>query len=343
MQWGAWQFANPEWLWALLAIPVFFWLRRFRQVAAWVVPFASRWHGGAMLSKSAWTQVMMTLGAILLILALCRPQIVEQRRETQVRGYDLMLVLDLSGSMLFVDGWNNNPRLQANRLQVIKPVIEAFINERPNDRIGVVIFAGEAYTLSPLTFDHDWLRKQLGRMEVGLVGSTSTAVGDALALALGRLNQDQRTVDGQRQGAFVILLTDGESNAGLLEPREAAEIAVKRGIPVFPIAAGTDQFWAPDPRGARYGYMRQQSRMDFSALEEIAEMTDGIYLRAKNKESIAQAFEAINRTQRIEFDSLDYRLTEERFSWLAVPSILCFLSSLVQPALLFSKPQEVMA
>jgi Ca-activated chloride channel family protein len=245
-----------------------------------------------------------------------------------------MLVLDLSSSMLSVDDWNSNPRTASNRLQVLKPVLERFINDRPNDRIGVVVFAGEAFTLSPLTFDHDWLRKQLGRMKVGLVSHSETAIGDALALGLSRLEQEDRTEGGKRLGAFVILLTDGENNAGVIEPLDAAELAEKRGIPIFPIATGSEEFWAPNYQDGRViSYRRQRGRPDFSVLEKIAEQTGGVYLRARSQGAVGQAFNAINRTKQIEFDSIDYRLTEERFAWLAVPGGLCLVFALCIPAI----------
>lgn len=333
MSWGNWTFLNPEWLWVLLLLPLVFWLRQLRRVVAWVVPYASRWYGGTRWGRSTWTLVMTSLGVVLLAIALARPQIIEERRETQVQGYDLMLVLDLSSSMLAVDGWGNNPRLAANRLQTLKPILEAFINQRPNDRIGVVVFAGEAFTLSPLTFDHTWLRRQLERMKVGLVSASQTAIGDALALGLSRLEQESRTEGGKRLGAFVILLTDGENNAGLLEPAVATEIAEKRGIPVFPIATGSEEFWAPDFRDGRVqNYARVRNRPDFSILEEMAERTGGLYLRARSEDAVEEAFSAINRTQQIEFDSIDYRLTEERFEWLAVPGALCLLAGLGVPS-----------
>lgn len=323
---GNWTLAHPEWLYALAALPLVFWLRQFRRVLAWVIPYASRWRGGSRWGSHRLTLVMSSLAFLLFIGALARPQVVEQRRETQVQGYDLMLVLDLSSSMLSVDGWSNNPRIAPNRLQIVKPVVERFINERPSDRIGVVIFAGEAFTLSPLTSDHDWLRQQLGRMKVGLVSHASTAIGDALALALSRLEQDDRTSGGRRLGAFVILLTDGENNAGVLDPLDAAKIAEKRGIPVFPIAAGSNEFWAPDYRdGQVRAYRRSRGKTDFSALEKIAERTGGVYLRARDQGAVSRAFDAINQAQQLEFDSIDYRLTEERFAWLAVPGGLCLL------------------
>src|SRR5690606_26509501 len=118
-----------------------------------------------------------------------------------------------------------------NRLQAIKPVIQAFIERRPSDRIGIVLFSGRAYTMAPLTFDHDWLASQLERIKIGLI-EDGTAIGDGLGVALTRLEQAKREAGGIRQGAFVVLLTDGANNRGSLTPRQSAELAKSRGIPV---------------------------------------------------------------------------------------------------------------
>ena len=154
-------------------------------------------------------------GLVLLVIALARPQKVEDRREIRAEGYDLILSIDLSGSMLAEDYEVGGERL--NRLQAIKPVIQSFINERPNDRIGIVIFSGRAYTLAPLTFDHLWLGRQIERLKIGLI-EDGTAIGDGLGVALTRLEQAARSKGGNRKGAFVILMTDGANNRGALTP-----------------------------------------------------------------------------------------------------------------------------
>src|SRR5690606_10808786 len=166
------------------------------------------------------------------------------RRVVQQQGYDIILAVDLSGSMLAEDYARAGKRI--NRLQAIKPVIQAFITERPGDRIGIVVFAGRAYTLAPLTFDHAWLARQIERLHPGLI-EDGTAIGDGLGVALSRLEQRDRMEDEHRQGAFVILLTDGANNRGALAPPAAAEIAQSRSIPVFTIGAGRNGL-VPFPR-----------------------------------------------------------------------------------------------
>ena len=160
-------FQSPLWLLALLLIPLVLWLRGRRAVPVLLVPFAAAWHRPSLASPSRWPAGLAIIGVVLLIGALARPQRVEDKREIHTEGYDIMLAIDLSGSMLAEDYEKGGSRI--NRLQAVKPVIQAFITQRPSDRIGIVVFSGRAYTLAPLTFDHDWLAQQveqIGRAHV---------------------------------------------------------------------------------------------------------------------------------------------------------------------------------
>lgn len=217
---------DPLWLLALLAIPLIVWLRGRRSVPVLLVPFAAAWHRPSLTALSRWPAIFGASGLVLLVAALARPQKVEDKREVHSQGYDIMLCIDLSGSMLSEDYERSGESI--NRLQAIKPVIQAFIERRPADRIGVVLFSGRAYTMAPLTFDHDWLARQLERMKIGLI-EDGTAIGDGLGVALTRLEQAKRESGGKRQGAFVVLLTDGVNNRGSLSPQQAADLAKSRG------------------------------------------------------------------------------------------------------------------
>jgi Ca-activated chloride channel family protein len=237
-----------------------------------------------------------------------------------------MLVIDLSGSMLAED--NHRPGEGPNRLQVIKPVIRAFIENRPNDRIGIVVFATQAYTLSPLTFDHGWLARQLDRIEIGVIDADHTAIGDGLGVALTRLEQAGREEGNRRKGAFVVLLTDGSNNSGVLKPPQAAEIARARGIPVYTIGAGKDGYtFLPvrDERGRTVTYTQIMADLDESALTSISEQTGGRFFRARDANTIESAFKSIDQAQKIEFEAKSYVLTTELFPWFAVPGFLCVL------------------
>jgi Ca-activated chloride channel family protein len=208
-----------------------------------------------------------------------------------------------------------------NRLQAIKPVIKAFINERPNDRIGIVVFSGRAYTLAPLTFDHDWLARQTERLKIGLI-EDGTAIGDGLGVALTRLEQAGREEGNHRKGAFIILLTDGANNRGSMSPAQATEIAKSRGIPIYTIGAGRDGFVpmpVMDESGRRVGTQRMMSDLDEGALRTISDETGGRYFKADDTRTINSAFKAIDRAQKIEFKAKSYLVTTELFPWFIVP------------------------
>jgi Ca-activated chloride channel family protein len=191
-----------------------------------------------------------------------------------------------------------------------------------------VVFSGRAYTLAPLTFDHGWLEKQVGRLKIGLI-EDGTAIGDGLGVALSRLEQAERASNNQRQGAFVILLTDGANNAGALAPADAAEIASSRGIPVYTIGAGRSGY-VPFPvknqeTGRVLGYRQVMSDLDEATLKQIAQTTGGKYFRAGESDTVASAFAAIDAAQKIEFRTKSYLLADELFSWFAGPGAVLLL------------------
>jgi Mg-chelatase subunit ChlD len=229
------QAGDPLWLLALGALPLAVWLRGRARVPVLLVPFAAAWHRSS-IAASQWTAGCAVAGLVLVIGALARPQRIEDKREVRSQGYDIMLAVDLSGSMLSEDYEKDGERI--NRLQAIKPVIQAFIEQRTSDRIGVVLFSSKAYTLAPLTTDHAWLSKQLERVKIGLI-EDGTAIGDALGVALTRLDQSGDS-NGKRKGAFIVLLTDGANNMGAITPMQSAQLAKARGIPIYTIGAGKD-------------------------------------------------------------------------------------------------------
>ncbi|HWL17116.1 MAG TPA: VWA domain-containing protein [Opitutus sp.] len=319
------RFAHPLWFLALVALFALVWLRGRRSVPVLLVPFAAAWHRPSLASVSRWPMILALSGAALLVIALARPQRVEDKREVHSQGYDIMLAIDLSGSMLSEDYERGGDRI--NRLQAIKPVIQAFIEQRPADRIGIVLFSGRSYTMAPLTFDHDWLARQLERLKIGLI-EDGTAIGDGLGVALTRLEQAKHESGGKRQGAFVVLLTDGANNRGSLTPAQAAELAKARGVPVYTIGAGRDgivPFPVFDDKGKKLGYRRVMSDLDESALRDIAETTGGRFYRAAETSTIESAFKAIDRAQKIEFQAKSYLLTSELFLWPAIPGLVALL------------------
>jgi Ca-activated chloride channel family protein len=318
-------FHSPFWFLALLAIPLAIVLRGRRSVPVLLIPFAAAWHRPSIASVSRWPVALATVGLILVVVALARPQRIEDKREVHSQGYDIMLAIDLSGSMLSEDFERDGERI--NRLQAIKPVIQAFIDRRPADRIGIVLFSGRAYTMAPLTFDHDWLARQLERIKIGLI-EDGTAIGDGLGVALTRLEQAKRDSGGKRQGAFVVLLTDGANNRGSLTPQQSAELARSRGVPVYTIGAakeGIVPFPVFDDKGRKLGYRRIMSDLDEGALREVADMTGGHFFRAAETGTVESAFRAIDRAQKIDFQAKSYLLTSELFHWFAAPGLAALL------------------
>jgi Ca-activated chloride channel homolog len=316
---------SPVWLFALLLIPFALWLRSRRAVPVLLIPFAAAWHRPSLGSISRLPAILACLALVALTLALARPQEVEDKREVRSQGYDIILAVDLSSSMLAEDYERDGQRI--NRLQAIKPVVQAFISERTNDRIGIVIFGGRAYTLAPLTFDHAWLQRQMERIRIGMI-EDNTAIGDGLGVALTRLEQSAREAQGRRQGAFIVLMTDGANRTGMLTPDQATEIAKSRGVPIYTIGAGRDGI-VPRPlldaEGRKTGrYQNMLSDLDEGTLRRIANTTGGRYFRADDIRTTENAFAAIDRAQKIEFQAKSVLLTRELFPWFAVPGTALF-------------------
>jgi Ca-activated chloride channel family protein len=322
---------DPLWFLALLALPTVVWLRGRRRVSVLLVPFAAAWHRPSFTAASRWPAALVVSGMALLIGGLARPQRVEERHDLRNEGYDIMLCLDLSGSMTWED--HPEPGTGPNRIDTIKPIVKAFIKNRPNDRIGIVVFGRQAYTLAPPTFDHDWILQQYSRLKIGIVDPDGTTIGDGLGMALNRLEQEQEYQGTQKRGAFIVLLTDGGESMvdsangpkplSLLPPLEAAQIAKARGVAIFCIGVGSEGFiWAPYYDGDKIvTYSRQVSDLDPDLLREIARQTHGGYFRAEDKDTLDAAFKAIDSTQKVDLKEKHQVVTTELFPWLAAPGL----------------------
>jgi len=313
---------DPWWLLLVALVPLMIWLRYRRGTSAMIIPHSSAWWRPVLVPSSRLPAICMNVGLVLLAVAMARPQRIVPQTETLHEGYDLVLAIDLSGSMLAEDYEKGGEHL--NRLQAIKPVIKAFISQRPNDRIGLVVFAGRAYTMAPLTFDHVWLSQQLEKIRIGAM-EDGTALGDALGVALTRLEQPQHEIGTKRLGAFIVLLTDGVSNKGLMKPDQATKIAVERGIPVYTIGAGKDGS-APypifDSFGKKVGYRRIIADLDERALKTIAAATGASYYRADNTQTIQKAFnQIVTKTQKIKFAAKANFRAIDLFGWLLAPGL----------------------
>lgn len=334
------QLANPYWLLALIALPIVAWLRGRRSVSAMILPFSGAWRRPSLIGGTKLATTFAFLAAIGMILALARPQSVMTERQSKSRGYDIVLAVDLSLSMEAEDYFLNNKR--ANRLQAVKPVLSAFINSRENDRIGLIAFAGRAYTVAPLTFDHKWLARQTERLQIGLI-ENGTAIGDSLAVATSRLLEGAKERAGEREGAFIVLLTDGANTAGMMDPMEGAGLAKDAGIRVYTIAAGKTGY-VPFPRrnerGERIGTKQEYLEVDTDTLNKIAQLTDGEFFRAESSDTIDEAFKRIDETSKIEFEVQQYSTVTELYHYpLYAAGILAVLGVLASG----SKLREALA
>lgn len=322
MSWGGISFAYPMVLLLLLLVPILSLLKgKFGGTAG--VTFSStsmlatiarrrRSRAGALLAS------LMYLALAMFILALARPQLGSVVTRVQASGVDIMLALDVSRSMLAEDFSIGNQR--ANRIDAMKLVTEKFIRERPNDRIGIVAFAGQPYLVSPLTLDHDWLIRNLERLRIGLV-EDGTAIGSAIASAANRLK------DKEAKTKLIVLLTDGDNNSGMVQPMTAAEAAKALGIRVYTIGAGTDGE-APFPLVNQFGrtvYRNVPVRFDEQTLGEIAALTDGKYFRATDTSSLEKIFDEIDTLEKSKVEIEKTAQYEDLFPWFLIPGVVCLL------------------
>jgi Ca-activated chloride channel homolog len=310
-EWGIY-FANPWFLLLLLAIPMLALMRGARGGAPAVTfssltPFKTLGHQAKSKAGSFLTSIFF-VSLALFIAALARPQAGKTITHIEASGIDIMIVLDVSRSMLAEDFTIGNQR--ANRLEATKKVTEEFIKSRPNDRIGMTAFAGRPYLVSPLTLDHDWLLKNLERIRIGLV-EDGTAIGSAIASAANRLKQRQA------KSKVIILLTDGENNAGRIEPKTAAEAAEALGIKIYAIGAGTRGL-APYPLVDPFGrtiYRNVRVEFNEEVLKEVAQVTHGQYYRATDTRSLERIYAQIDQLEKTTEEQLQFREYRDLFPW----------------------------
>ncbi len=260
---------------------------------------------------------MVAVGA--LVIALARPQSMLSRQEMKVEGIDIVLAMDVSGSMLAED-------FKPNRLEAAKKVAADFIEGRRNDRMGLVVFAGEAFTQVPLTIDHNVLLKQLSTLKDGMM-KDGTALGDGLATAINRIK------DSEAKSKVIILLTDGINNQGAVDPQSAAEIAALYNIRLYTIGVGT-QGLAPYPFRDQFGRKRYQNipvELDENLLTQMAHSTvDGQYFRATNKKSLSQIFKQIDEMEKSKIDVTQYAQTKDEYQgWLTLAAIALLIEILL--------------
>ena len=308
-------FANPWLLLLLLLVPLLAFLRGQPGGSPTVV-FSStdalRSLGKRVQSRAGnFLTGLFFCALALLIIALARPQKGKSMTQVEASGIDIMLVLDVSGSMLAEDFTIGSQR--TNRVSVVKKVTEQFIEARPNDRLGIVAFAGRPYLVSPLTLDHPWLLQNMDRVRIGLV-EDGTAIGSALASAANRLRGDKNA-----KSRVIILLTDGDNNAGKISPTTAAEAARAIGAKIYTIGAGTEgpvPFPLMERLGGRIlGYEQREFPIDAPSLKQIAEIGNGQFFRATDTHSLEEIYKQIDKLEKASFSMKQYRQYRDLFPW----------------------------
>ena len=321
-----WRFANPLLRWLLAALPLLALLRgRIGRTAALLYPSADlvRSIGRGVTANAGSARTTLRLLALaLLILALARPQQGLGTAEVETSGIDIVLAIDVSGSMRALDFELDGKR--ADRLEVVKSVVRRFVDARGDDRIGMIGFAGRPYLVSPLTLDHDWLAQNLERVRIGLI-EDGTAVGSAIAASVNRLREQKA------KSKVVILLTDGVNNAGKVEPLTAAEAARALGIKVYTIAAGT-QGEAPMPVTDRFGNERvvmAPVEVDEKTLRAVAERTGAAFFRATDTKTLEGIYAQIDQLERTAETVKRYEEYRELYHWPLLLGLLVLGAELI--------------
>lgn len=323
---GGFQFLHPYFLFLLLGLPLLaIWKGRWGRPVAIRMPSTEDAIGVGAKPRTKIGGFLLFLGLLslgLLIVAFARPRYGKGSVDIEASGIDILLALDVSGSMEAMDfTLNGQP---ANRLEVVKDAVGKFIKERPNDRIGMVAFAGRPYLVSPLTHDQDFLGKRLEGIKMGQV-EDGTAIGSAIASAASHLkNSDAKS-------RIAILLTDGVNNAGAANPLTAAEAAKALGIKIYTIGAGT-KGEAPMPVTDGFGrrFLRNMPvEIDEDMLKEVAASTGGQYFRATDTDSLEKIYEAINKLETTTRKLKKYQQYDELFLWFLVPGLCLLLAEMI--------------
>jgi Ca-activated chloride channel homolog len=315
-------FSHPEFLYFLLIIPamvVWYVLRESKTHPTLQLSDLSMFEDASKSMRVMFRHVLFALRQLaiaLLIVALARPQTSSSGQNVTIEGIDIVLSLDVSGSMLARD-------LKPDRLEASKDVAEQFIKGRSNDRMGLVIFSGETFTQVPLTTDHNILLNMFKDIKSGMI-EDGTAIGDGLATAVGRLK------DSKAISKVVILLTDGVNNAGSVDPMTAAEIARVFGVRVYTIGVGS-YGTAPYPVQTPFGIQLRDMKVeiDEQLLQEIALKTDGRYFRATSNQKLEEIYMEIDQLERSKIDVTEFRRKYEEYLPLALLALGLLLIELL--------------
>ncbi|SFC71960.1 Ca-activated chloride channel family protein [Algibacter lectus] len=325
------EFVNKEFFWLFLLLPlviVWYVFKRNKQTAELKMSSLK----GFKVTSSWLTKlksimfVLRLLALTLLIMALARPQTVDVSSKTKTtRGIDIVMAIDVSASMLAKD-------LRPNRLDALKEVAAEFIKGRPNDRIGLVEYAGESYTKTPITSDKAIVLRSLKSIEYNNIIEGGTAIGMGLATSVNRLK------DSKAKSKVIILLTDGVNNSGFIDPKIASELAIEYGIKTYTIGLGTNGMAlspvAIDPRTGQFQYGRIKVEIDETLLKEIATATGGKYFRATNNKKLEEIYSEINKLEKTDVEEFKFYNYEEKYRPLVLlAGVLLLLELLLRNTL----------
>ena len=303
-------FASPWFLSLLLLIPILFVVKNLLSKSKnGVLKLSSRTIvSSQMIKKGQLKNRILTFFhfavIILIIIGLARPRIIQSLQEKSIEVIDIVLVIDISSSMLATD-------FKPNRLEVVKKTAKNFIEKRDGDRLGILVFAGESFIQCPLTVDHDVLLSLMDEISVAQQSFDGTAIGMAIANATNRLRKSTA------KSKVMILLSDGSNNAGELDPNTAADLANQFGIKIYTIGAGTNQDVSFVPGR---GYIRNE--IDEKTLQSIAKQTGGAYFRATNNQALEEIYSTIDELERTEVEIKVYTQYQELYGWLFIPALL---------------------
>ncbi len=323
-------FVNPEFFWLLLLLPLmllwyWFWNKKSQANVTFSTTIAFK-------KTKSWSDAlyhllfMLRMIAIaLIVVALARPQTHSENAKTKITdGIDIVMAIDVSASMLSQD-------LKPNRFEALKKVASQFVKDRPNDRIGLVIYAGESYTKTPVTTDKSIILNALSEITYGQI-EDGTAIGMGLATAVNRLKESKA------KSRVIILLTDGVNNTGFIDPQTAAELAAEYGIKVYTVGIGTNGMalspYALNADGSII-YRMQQVDIDEPLMKKIAQVTKGRYFRATNNQKLQQIYDEINQMETTKIEEFKYTEVDEKFRWwVLVAGVLLLLEFVLKHTLL---------
>ena len=307
MNWSNFEFLNPEFLWLLILIPllaVWHFFMRKKDTAVLTMPSVKGFKVSSFLSKLKPILYLLRLLALsAIIIALARPRNVSVSKKTKTnKGIDIVMAIDVSASMLARD-------LKPNRLEALKKVAVNFVDRRPNDRIGIVVYAGESFTQTPITSDKGIVKRTISELKWGQLEG-GTAIGMGLGSGVNRLKESKA------KSKVIILLTDGVNNSGNIDPRTATELAKELKIKVYTIGIGTNGMadfpWSKDPRTGKLNFRKQQVEIDEKLLQEIATETEGKYFRATDNESLKEIYDEIDALEKTKIEEFKYYNYQEK-------------------------------